>query len=368
MSDLRHVYEGSGLTRVCVDGQHVITGGSDGVVALFLTKRWPTSSALWARKCHGDSAVTCAVLDDKLSLAITAGRDGRVVLHERIHDAPESVSSRDLCRLKGEVRCLLYDAPRKRIFVGGNAFHCLHMRENKYEISTYPLPSEFAASPITAASVSPCGQLIALANTAGQITLLSSTIPPTSSETLPSEEESAGPYAKVRTRIVERTFTSRSKTDDNTAYNLSLVQSVSGLFLFVPTSTNVSVYKVELKDGTTPHLRLATSLTTGTDGYHGAVAYSTSVKDMACVVGTIHRTVSFKLSDGKRGLTSSIHRQREHQSEETTATALSVCVATGDVAVGLNNGSILLLPKFSKSAFRTKEEGHRGDGARTGEE
>lgn len=181
-----------GLTLSSAGQSLVLTGGSDGVVSLFSNKALVSNSrccpSIWSRRCH-DGAVTAVCLSEGHALGFSCGRDGKVILHEHLSlntivsstnvgetaDNSPSLSemttdlnqnfvqptSRVICRVTGECRCLWFDGPRHRLFIGGDSLRCLLMDQKPFQIITIPL---VVPHPIVAVSCNETGDLLAMAS------------------------------------------------------------------------------------------------------------------------------------------------------------------------------------------------------------
>lgn len=194
----------AGLTLTSVGPSLILSGGSDGVIRLLSRRPRRASSTvlLWSRHCH-DSAVTAVCLCEELRLGFSSGRDGKVILHEHIvddivpRDGPEGEEegedddeappptkglqekegngkrmapptstmaiSRAICRLTGEVRCLWFDPPRHRLFVGGDSLRCLHLHQKPFSITAIPL---IVPHPLLAIAGNDAGTLLAMVSAA----------------------------------------------------------------------------------------------------------------------------------------------------------------------------------------------------------
>ncbi|CBZ24686.1 conserved hypothetical protein [Leishmania mexicana MHOM/GT/2001/U1103] len=352
-----------GATRVSIGGQHLLTGGADGVVSLYSTKHWPKAAALWSFRCH-DGAVTDVALVDALELALSCGRDGRILLHESIADSAKLVS-RVICQVTGEVRCLYMDIERRRLYIAGDSLRCLDMSQDKFHIHTIPLVVPF---PLVSLAVSPCGGYIAMASASGELGVV-----PTHATT-PAE---AG--ATPKTQFVFRSVLSpTAKKDDTAMYRMSWCHNTTGgLMLMVPTSKEAQVYVLEDRHNNSslsaPRMRAIGGLHDRhfTD-LHGALVYPITKTQVACLlatrdglfVGKVHsKTLVMSRHMSERYNTSSsstlssgavMLTAAEGEDSGSTAAVADVQVnpVNGDVAVGLTDGRISLLRRASPRAWR----------------
>ncbi|AYU77060.1 WD repeat and HMG-box DNA-binding protein, putative [Leishmania donovani] len=351
-----------GATRVSIGGQHLLTGGADGVVSLYSTKHWPTAAALWSFRCH-DGAVTDVALVDALELALSCGRDGRILFHESIADSAKLVS-RVICQVTGEVRCMHMDIERRRLYIAGDSLRCLDMSQDRFQIRTIPLVVPF---PLVSLAVSPCGRYIAMASASGELGVV-----PTHATT-PAE---AG--ATPKTQFVFRSVLSpTAKKEDTAMYRMSWCRTaISGLMLMVPTSTEVQVYALEDCDSNSslsaPRMRAIGGLHDRhfTD-LHGALVYPITKTQVACLlatrdglfVGKVHsKTLAMSRHMSERYNTSSFSTpssgavvvaaaEGEDRGSTAVVTDVQVNPVNGDVAVGLTDGRISLLRRASPKAW-----------------
>ncbi|GET86832.1 hypothetical protein, conserved [Leishmania tarentolae] len=353
-----------GATRVGIGGEHLLTGGADGVVSLYSTKHWPKAEALWSFRCHNGS-VTDVVLVDELQLALSCGRDGRILLHENISDSAKLVS-RMICQVTGEVRCLHMDMERRRLYIAGDSLRCLDMSQDKFQILTIPLVVPF---PLVSLAVSPCGRYIAMASASGELGVV-----PTR-PTAPVADTGVTPKVQFVFRSV---LSATAKKDDTVMYRMSWCRHTGGgLMLMVPTYTEVQVYVLDdlQRSGSlsAPRMRAVGGLhdPNFTD-LHGALVYPIAKTRVACLlvtrdglfVGKVHsRTLSMSrhMSERYSTLSSSTSDSggvmlAAAEGEERVSTAVVTDVhvnpANGDVAVGLADGRISLLRRASPKAWR----------------
>ncbi|CCW63018.1 unnamed protein product [Phytomonas sp. EM1] len=348
MLALRDVHEG-GTTRVAIDGDHVLTGGADGVVALFPVKRWPKSASLWARQCH-ESGVTNVVLHDALHLGLSCGRDGKIVLHENIHETGDDASkstSRVICRVTGEVRCLYFDATQQRVFVGGDSLRCLHMTSNRFHIQTIPLP---IPHPLVALALSPCGRLLAAANAGGSVAVIG-VVPPTAVADLPtptsappSERELLEADALRKVKFVFSNVLSPSaKREEACTYRMQWCPTGGGAVLAVPTAVEVLIYQLrgDLSAPAGYQMRCIGGLhAEQLIDLHGVGLYPLSSHRMMCVMASQEGVYMAKVSSGKLAMT---HHRLQKYDGGPVITDMQVNSRTGDVVVGLRDGKVSLL-------------------------
>ncbi|KAG5510269.1 hypothetical protein GH5_08378 [Leishmania sp. Ghana 2012 LV757] len=362
MLELRDAHA-HGATRVSIGGHHVLTGGADGVVSLYLTRQWPKAAAVWSFRCH-EGAVTDVALADALELAFSCGRDGRIVLHENVFNGARLVS-RVICRVTGEVRCLHVDMERRRLYIAGDSLRCLDMSRDKFEAHTIPLVVPF---PLVSLAVSPCGRYIAMASASGELGVV-----PT--DTTATMEVNTAPKAHFVFRSV---LSPTAKKEDTAMYRMSWCRTATGgLMLMVPTSTEVQVYLLEDSQSggslSAPRMRPVGGLhDRHLVDLHGALAYRTTKTRMACLlvardglfIGKVHgKTLAMSRHTSERYNTSS------SPAASSGATALSAaggecggsCAAAtdvqvnpvnGDVVVGLADGRVSLLRRASPSAWK----------------
>ncbi|CAG9570522.1 conserved hypothetical protein [Leishmania major strain Friedlin] len=352
-----------GATRVSIGDQHLLTGGADGVVSLYSTKHWPKAAALWTFRCH-DAAVTDVALVDALELALSCGRDGRILLHESIADSAKLVS-RVICQVTGEVRCLYMDIERRRLYIAGDSLRCLDMSQEKFQIRTIPLVVPF---PLVSLAVSPCGRYIAMASASGELGVVPTHV------TTPVE---AG--AAPKTQFVFRSVLSpTAKKEDSAMYRMSWCHTATGgLMLMVPTSTEVQVYALEDRHSNSslsaPRMRAIGGLHDQhfTD-LHGALVYPITKTQVACLLATrdglfvgkvqsktlaMSRHMSERynascFSTPSSGTVMVAAAEGEDRGSTAAVTDVQVNPMTGDVAVGLTDGRISLLRRASPKAWR----------------
>ncbi|CCW70260.1 unnamed protein product [Phytomonas sp. Hart1] len=364
MLGLRDVHEG-GTTRVAIDGDHVLTGGADGVVALFPIKRWPQSASLWARQCH-ESGVSYVILHDALHLALSCGRDGKIVLHENINETGDDANkstSRVICRVTGEVRCLYFDAVQQRLFVGGDSLRCLHMTGNRMNIQTIPLP---IPHPLVALALSPCGRLLAVANAGGTIAVIG-VVPPAAS---PSKSEKADPFTQSETQLSERELlevemlrkvrfifhnilSPSAKREDACTYRMQWCQTSGGAVLAIPTATEVLIYQVSGDFASLSGYQMRCM--GGLHGeklmdFHSVGLYPLSSQRMMCVMASQEGLYMAKVSNGKLAMT---HHHLQKYDSEHSITDMQVNERTGDVVVGLLSGKVSLLHRVAPKSLDT---------------
>ncbi|KPI87563.1 hypothetical protein ABL78_3360 [Leptomonas seymouri] len=327
-----------GATRVSIGGQHILTGGADGVVSLFPSKQWPKSAALWSFNCH-EGAVTDVVLADTLDLALSCGRDGRILLHENISEKAKLVS-RVICQVTGEVRCLQLDAERRRVYIAGDSLRCLEMAQDRFNIHTIPLVVAF---PIVTLAVSPCGRYLAMGGAAGDLGVVP-TPPPSMAAA------SMGAVAADKAQFIFRSVLSpTAKRDDAVRYRMAwCAAEAGGLLLMVPTATEVRVY--QLDDAAAPsrmrsigglHDRQLMDL-------HGALVYRVTTRRLACVMAARDGIFIGKVE--AKSLAMSRHTSEHYRNatnEVAAVTDVQVNAANGDVVVGLSDGRVSLLRKAS---------------------
>nr|CAJ2469039.1 unnamed protein product [Leishmania braziliensis] len=351
-----------GATRVSIGGQHLLTGGADGVVSLYSTKQWPKGAALWSFRCH-DGAVTDVILADTLELALSCGRDGCILLHESILDSAELVS-RVICRVTGEVRCLDMDVERRRLYIAGDSLRCLDMSQDKFQIRTIPLVVPF---PLVSLAVSPCGRYIAMASASGELGVVRP-------HATTSAEASTAPTVSFVFRSV---LSPAAQKEDTAMYRMSWCGTTAGgLMLMVPTFTEVRVYVLEdgQSDGSlsAPRLHAVGGLHDGdfTD-LHGALAYRITKTQVACLlvtrdglfIGKAHiKTLAMSRHTSERyntlspstpgsELTMLVATGVEAQGSAAAVTDVQVNPASGDVVVGLADGRVSLLRRASPKAW-----------------
>ncbi|KAK7197780.1 WD repeat and HMG-box DNA-binding protein [Novymonas esmeraldas] len=326
----------AGATRVSVAGQHLLTGGADGVVALYATRLWPGAAPLWSIRCH-DGAVTDVLLADSLELAITCGRDGRILLHECPFDSATLVS-RVVCQVTGEVRCLQLDAERRRLYIAGDSLRCLDMSLAKFHIRTVPL---VVPHPLVALAVSPCGRLIAMASASGELGVV------------PAETSAAATAAPL---VFSAALSPTARRNDAAMYRMSWcpTTAVAGgpLLLMVPTATEVQVYSLDRDGGvaTTPsRMRAVGGLhDSHLVDLHGALAYPVSKARMACVLVS-HDAVFVGKVEGR---SLSMLRHTSERYDGAAVTDVQVNAVSGDVVVGLADGRVSLLRRAALKAWR----------------
>jgi chromosome transmission fidelity protein 4 len=362
MLALREVHA-QGATRVSINGHHLLTGGLDGVVSFFSIKQWPKAAPIWSFKCH-EGAVTDVVLADALELALSCGRDGRILLHENIFDATKLVS-RVTCQVTGEVRCLQLDVERRRVYIAGDSLRCLDMAQDRFKIHTIPLIVPF---PIVSLAVSPCGRFVAMASASGELGVVDT--PPVLSSSTAAAAAGAGamtPPSGSKTRLLfQAVLSATAKKDDAACYRMSWCSSqAGGLMLMVPTATEVQVF--QLKEGgettqpsasSTPAVRMRSvgglhdrQLT----DLHGAIAYCVTKNRLACVMAS--RAGLFIGKVEAKGLAMSRHTSELYDTttgHTTAVTDVQVNPVSGDVAVGLSDGRVSLLRKASLKEWRSK--------------
>ena len=357
-----------GPTRVSIDGHHVLTGGADGVVSLFSAKPWPKSAALWSFCCH-EGAVTDVVLADAIELALSCGRDGRILLHENISDAAKLVS-RVICQVTGEVRCLQLDVERRRVYIAGDSLRCLDMARDRFQIHTIPLVVPF---PIISLAVSPCGRFIAMGSASGELGVVS--VPFISASALEAPPTSSSNNNNTtRTQFVFRAVLSpTAKKDDAVRYRMAWCRTkAGGLTLMVPTATEVQVYQLSDEEapvaaaGGAPAASMAMRMRAVgglhdrqlTD-LHGALVYPVTMNRLACVMAS--RDAIFIGKVEAKNLVMSRHTSETYSSTASgvgagavaaTVTDVQVNPANGDVVVGLADGRVSLLRRASLKAWR----------------
>ncbi|KAG5509890.1 hypothetical protein JKF63_07535 [Porcisia hertigi] len=354
-----------GATRVSIGGQHLLTGGADGTLSLYSTKQWPKADALWSFKCH-DGGVTDVVLVDSLGLALSCGRDGRILLHENIFDSAQLIS-RVICKVTGEVRCLQMDTARRRLYIAGDSLRCLDMSQEKFEIRTIPLVVPF---PLVALAVSPSGEYIAMASASGELGVVST-------HSTASSEANTAPKAQFVFRGV---LSSTAKKEDSAMYRMSWCRTAtSGLMLLVPTSTEVQVYVLEDARGdgspSAPCMRAAGGLhDSHYADLHCALAYPITKTGFVCLlvtrdglfVGKVHgKTLAMSRHTSERYNTSSSHTVNGEAILPTPVEGgdpgyvaavadVQVSPATGDVVVGLADGRVSLLRRASIKEWKSQ--------------
>lgn len=338
-----------GASCVNTDGCHVITGGADGVVALFPVKRWPRSTSLWARQCH-EQRVTAVVLNDAAHIALSCGRDGKVMLHENVHDSAAS-TSRLICQVTGEVRCLYFDTKRRRVFVGGDSLRCLHMNGTRFMFQVIPL---VVPHPIVAVALSPCGHLLAMASASGAVGVVCPTSPPaatpesqTQEATALVPEELSAAYEKYKNVrfVFPNVLPARAKRDDGCTFRMQWCRTAAALFLCVPTVTEALVYKLDEKPILS--MRSVGGLHCGdlTD-LHSVHCYPITAHRMMCVMASREGLHVAKVDDTRLSVA-----RVTSQAYEEAVTDVVVNEASGDIVVGLESGRVSLLHKAAVKVY-----------------
>lgn len=344
-----------------------MSGGADGVVSLYSSKRWPSSEPLWARQCH-DAGVTCVILHSGLQLAMSCGRDGKLILHENALDATALVS-RVICRVSGEVRSMEFDTARRRVFIAGDSLRCLDMSQGKFNI--YAIPFHIP-HPIVALAVSPCGRLAAIASASGAAGIVSTTVAASSSTEKTEQQPPRQPFLNIQLSL-PRIFAPSAKQDDAVAYRMSWCCSEDGaaLLLMVPAASEVRVFRV---DGWTPprgddastrdairspaltsgaaaaplRLREVGGLRSGdlTD-FHTSISYPVSKSRIGCLIATRSGIAAVKVNT--KTFLLHLHALQRYT---TTITDLQLNAANGDLVVGLSDGTLSLLPRVALKEWR----------------
>ncbi|EKG02074.1 hypothetical protein TCSYLVIO_006910 [Trypanosoma cruzi] len=349
----------AGATRVCVDGAHVLTGGTDGVVTFYPKKRWPSCKQLWARQCH-DGAVTCVALHAVLGLAISCGRDGNVVLHENVLSAS---TSRVICRVTGEVRCVLFDTERRRVFIGGDSLRCLQMSPQGCSVQTMPMN---VPHPLVGLALSPCGNLISMASASGAVgvvsacTSISTQATPISQEELLPEHQAVMERLKDVCFVLPKLLSPTAKRDDAVAYRLCWARGGDGsLLLLVPGVTEAQVLRFE--EATSPPYKHRLRPIAGIDSFGmtdllGVTCYSLSTNILCVVLAGTTGVVVVKVDARKWGVT------RLQGQSFTDVTDVHVDAMSGDVVVGTRDGVVTYLRREAPKALGSKRTADAGAG------
>ncbi|KPA75673.1 hypothetical protein ABB37_08234 [Leptomonas pyrrhocoris] len=353
MLALREVHA-PGATRVSIGGHHILTGGADGVVSLFSAKQWPKSAALWSFNCH-EAAVTDVVLADSLALALSCGRDGRILLHESIFDTAKLVS-RVICQVTGEVRCLQLDVERRRVYIAGDSLRCLDMAQDRFRIQTIPLVVPF---PIVSLAISPCGRLIAMGSASGELGVVSA--PPSSSTATSTDAAATAAAASAKVQFIFRSVLSpTAKKDDAAHYRMAwCTTEAGGLMLMVPTATEVQVYQLD-DAASPPRMRAVGGLhDRQLVDLHGALVYRVTKNRLACVMASSDGIFIGKVE--AKNLAMARHTSEQYRraanGEAAAVTDVQVNAVTGDVVVGLSDGCISLLRKAALREWRPTAAG-----------
>ncbi|RNF09316.1 hypothetical protein TraAM80_02263 [Trypanosoma rangeli] len=343
----------AGATRVCVGASHVLTGGVDGVVALYPQKRWPSCHHLWARQCH-DGAVTYVVLHAALELALSCGRDGKVILHENVLSTSTS-TSRVICRVTGEVRCVLFDAERQRVFVAGDSLRCLQMSPSGCSVQTLAMN---VPHPLVSLALSPCGNLIAVASASGAVGVVSAWSSSNSQASSLSQTETAPEQQAAVERLrnvslmLQNVLSPTAKRDDTVAYRLCWGRDGEGsLLLLVPGVAEFRVLRLE--EATTPPYKHRLRHVAGIDSFGmtdllGATCYALSTNILCVVLAGTTGIVVAKMDVRKWGVT---RLQGQSCTEVTDAHADA---ASGDVVVGTRDGTVTYLRRVAPKALAAK--------------
>ena len=146
--------------RVSADGGYVVTGGSDGSVVLHTVSHFPKSKPLWTIPKAHKGAVTAVACCCSRGFVFSCGRDGSIYLYRNafptVTSIPQSQSAPGvvttlLCRVTGEVNCLVLSADGHRLFFAGDTVRCFSFLTKK--VTTIPLP---VSHPICSIAISPC--------------------------------------------------------------------------------------------------------------------------------------------------------------------------------------------------------------------
>ncbi|KAG8346668.1 putative WD repeat and HMG box DNA binding protein [Trypanosoma vivax] len=377
-----HKIHQEGTTRVSTDGGYTLTGGPDGVVALLLLRRFPTKPLVWKRKCH-EGAVTCVQLHAVLNLAVSCGRDGIVMLHENVipdnikggikgvnenggGNATSAHIARAVCRVTGELRVVLFDAERRRIFIGGDSLRCLHMLKDRYVAQTIPTHVPY---PLVSLALSPCGNLLAIASSSSALSVVS--VCPAHLEQVQlgsqkSVEEGTLSQGDAQNRRIEHlknvkitcdaALTPIMKRDDAVAFRLSWCRAGDNndtLFLFVPgitesrafrlVSTKESPYSYNLESvGNVDSLDLANLI--------GVTCYPLSARTLCAVLVGTSGVVVTKVDC--RNWSVKLHRKQNC----TDVTDAVVDMVSGDIVVGTRSGTVMYMQREAPKLLVDRRE------------
>nr|CCC89414.1 conserved hypothetical protein [Trypanosoma congolense IL3000] len=373
MSLLQRQTHSAGLTRVSIDGQYFLSGGADGVVALHPLRRFPVDQPLWARQCH-TGPVTCVRLNTSLRLAISCGRDGAVVLHEDIINSTASSgdgsgssgqgTARVVCRVTGELRTVLFDAERWRVFIAGDSLRCLQIRKGGCDVCTIPMS---VPHPIVSLALSPCGSLLAVASASCAIGVVSAcslsseacVSPLDEKENTSDKKEERAKRLKDLRIAVANMLTPTAKREDSVAYRLAWCTSGNNdLCLLVPGVTEARVLRFE--EAMTPpynhrlrHIGTVDSL--GLTDLIGVTCYPLTTHVMCVLLVGVSGTAVGKVDTRKW----SIIRVRSQEFNDVGDA--EVDCKTGDVVVGTIDGCLTYLrreaPKVMGISAKEDAEG-----------
>ncbi len=359
-----------GPTRVCADGGHILTGGSDGKVCLFTSKRWPASAPVWtADACHS-AAVTCLTLCDKLGIAFSGSRDGTVMMHQQIASA--TPVRRVVCRVTGEINCLLLDKERMRVFIAGDSVRFVALRPT-VTVTSIPL---HVPGPIFSLALSPCGEVLAMASAAGSVGIASLVNDPKpgqtqtqtdGGETQPDAAAAAASAAKIRNLrfVVSKIVSVSRRKDDMSAFRMCWTLSLAGdLLLAVPAADGIRVLKLIPAigtDGASPQHRLSVAGTVQIEGLiePSAVAMFPNTKHKLSIVAASSlpgatKIFVAKVDDAKwRSELYAVHTcsNADPKNDESTTQSslddgivdLQVDVANGNICFALQSGRVGLV-------------------------
>lgn len=376
-----------GPIRVSIDGHYALSGGADGVVALHPLRRFPTAQPLWARQCH-TGAVTCVRLHTALRLAISCGRDGTVVLHENVISDVNATSNnnsntnastagtdansgehtvRVMCRVTGELRTVLFDSERRRVFIAGDSLRCLHMSPSGCVVQTIPM---CVPSPVVSLALSPCGGVLAVASAScalGVVSVCSSSSNDSASSHFSRENSQESQERANRLKdlkiVLPNVLTPVAKREDEVAYRLTWCTTGNGaLFLLVPRVTEARVLRFE--EATTPpythrlrHVGNIDSL--GLTDLLGVACHPLSVHVISVLLVSGAGTVVGKVDTRKWNIV------RIRSQNYTGCADAEVDSTSGDVVVGTLDGRVTYMKREAPKAVGASTKGATEGEAKT---